>query len=204
MIPRHGVPSELLSDRGTAFLSQLMLDVYKLMGITKTNTTAYHPQTDGLVERFHRTLTDMLAKNVDKSGKDWDKFLPYVLFAYRSSLQKSTGESPFHLLYGRDPRLPTDEILDNPEDRRLIDARDYKEEMSHRFAVAWGMARAQVEKLNSARSFTMTSWLSSLTLKLGTEYLYTIQQRNEVKHTSFQGPLLVLIVFSFCILMGLK
>ena len=46
-----------------------MLDVYKLMGITKTNTTAYHPQTDGLVERFHRTLTDMLAKSVVKSGR---------------------------------------------------------------------------------------------------------------------------------------
>ena len=140
VIPRHGVPSELLSDRGTAFLSQLMLDVYKLMGVNKMNTTAYHPQTDGLVERFHCTLTDMLAKNADKSGKDWDRFLPYVLFAYRSSLQKSTGESPFHLSYGRDPCLPTDELLDNPEDRRLIDARDYKEEMSHRFAVAWELA----------------------------------------------------------------
>ena len=70
VIPRHGVPSELLSDRGTAFLSQLILDVYKLMGINKTNTTAYHPQTGGLVERFHRTLTDMLAINVEESRKD--------------------------------------------------------------------------------------------------------------------------------------
>ena len=65
------------------------------MGITKTNTMAYHPQTDGLVERFHRTLTDMLAKMVVKGGKDWDKHLPYVLFAYRSNVQKSTGENPF-------------------------------------------------------------------------------------------------------------
>ena len=73
VITRHGVPSELLLDRGTSFLSKLMEDVYKLMGITKTNTTAYHPQTDGLVERFHQTLTDMLAKSVEKNGKDWDK-----------------------------------------------------------------------------------------------------------------------------------
>ena len=50
-----------------------MLDVYKLMGIEKTNTTAYHPQTDGLVERFNRTPTDMLAKCVENNGKDWDQ-----------------------------------------------------------------------------------------------------------------------------------
>ena len=105
IISRHGVPSELLSDRGPAFLSNLLKEVYKLMGIKKTNTTAYYPQTDGLVERFNRTLTDMLAKTVEKSGKDWDLRLPYVLFAYRSSPQESTKESPFFLLYGRDPTL---------------------------------------------------------------------------------------------------
>ena len=121
VIACHGVPSELLSDRGTSFLSKLMVDVYKLMGITKTNTTAYHPQTDWLVERFHRILTDMLAKSVEKNGKDWDKHLPYVLFVYRSSLEQSTGESPFYLLYGRDSRLPTDEVLNILVDRRNID-----------------------------------------------------------------------------------
>ena len=97
VIAHHGVPSELLSDRRTSFLSKLMEDVYKLMGITKTNTTAYHPQTDGLVERFYWTLTDMLAKSIEKNGKDWDRHLLYVLFAYQSSLQQSTGESPFYL-----------------------------------------------------------------------------------------------------------
>lgn len=134
VIARHGVPGELLSDRGTSFLSKLMLDVYKLMGIT--NTTAYHPQTDGLVERFHRTLTDMLAKSVEKNGKDWDKHLPYVLFAYRSCLQQSTGESPFFLLYGRDPRLPSDEALDVRVDRRTVDIEDYKGELTQHFSEA--------------------------------------------------------------------
>ena len=79
-----------------------MFDIYKLLGIKKANTTAYHPQTDGLVECFHRTLTDMLAKRVEHSGKDWDEHLPYVLFAYGTSIQTSTQESPFYLLYGRD------------------------------------------------------------------------------------------------------
>ena len=82
VISRHGVPAELLSDCGQAFLSKLMVNVYQLLGIEKANTTAYHPQTYGLVERFHRTLTDMLAKRVQCTGKDWDNLLPYVLFSY--------------------------------------------------------------------------------------------------------------------------
>ena len=64
IISRHGVPRQLLSDRGPAFLSKLLLAVCDCMGIRKVNTSAYHPQSDGLVERFNRTLTDMLAKSV--------------------------------------------------------------------------------------------------------------------------------------------
>ena len=56
----------------------------------KLNTTVYHPQTDGLAERFNRSLTDMLAKRVERSGRDWDAHLPFVLFVYRASLQEST------------------------------------------------------------------------------------------------------------------
>ena len=90
IVSRHGVPAEILSDRGCCFLSNLMVEVRKLLGIHSVNTTAYHPQTDGLVERFNRTLISMLAKTVEKGGKDWDDHLPFVLFAYRTSEQSST------------------------------------------------------------------------------------------------------------------
>ena len=78
-----------------------------MMGIKKINTSAYHPQTDGLVERFNRTLTDMLVKTV-APGVEWDDRFPYVLFAYRVTKQASTGESLFFLLYGHDPQLPSE------------------------------------------------------------------------------------------------
>ena len=78
IVSRHGVPSEVLSDHGRAFLSRLMKEV------EKANTTAYHSQTDGLVERYNRTLTAMLAKTVVKRGPEWHARLPYVLFAYRA------------------------------------------------------------------------------------------------------------------------
>ena len=146
VISRHGVPAEVLSDRGASFLSNLMQEVCRLMGIKKVNTTAYHPQTDGLVERYNRTLIDMLAKTVDKSGQNWDTHLPYVLFAYRASIQESTRESPFYLLYGRDPRLPTEAALSTPLTRAYIDTDDYKTELTLNFTEAWDLARQQVEK----------------------------------------------------------
>ena len=64
----HGVPGQLLSDRGAAFLSRLLKEICNLLGVKKINTTAYHPQTNGLTERFNRTLTYMLAKRVEKNG----------------------------------------------------------------------------------------------------------------------------------------
>ena len=136
IVPRHGVPSELLSDRGTLFLSVLMYELYRLRGIKKINMTAYHPRTDGLIERFNRTLTDMLAKTVEAGGADWDVRLPYVLFSYRSSLQESTQESLFYLLDGRDPQLPVEEML-VPQERALIEIGGYTEEVTKRMSAAW-------------------------------------------------------------------
>ena len=67
----------------------------------------------------------MLSKKVEQSGKDWDKQLPYVLFAYRTSCQESTKASPFFLLHGRDPKLPTTAALNPPVDRVELNLADY-------------------------------------------------------------------------------
>ena len=89
---------EILSDRGRAFLSGLLEELQKLLGYHNINTMAYHPQTDGLVEKYNWTLIAMLAKVVERGGRDWDEHLPYILFAYRASQQQSTSASPFYLL----------------------------------------------------------------------------------------------------------
>ena len=146
VISRHGVPRELLSDRGASFLSKLIAEVCSLMGIKKLNTTAYHPQTDGLVERFNRTLLDMLSKTVKSGGRDWDSRLPYVLFAYRAAMHHSTGESPFFLLYGRDSQLPTEAALSPPVVRHTISIDDYKSFMQQALSDAWGLAQESIKK----------------------------------------------------------
>ena len=85
-----------------------MQEVCKLLHIDKTRTTAYHPQSDGLVERLNRTLLSMLAATVHEHPGDWDKKLRLVCMAYNTSVHQSTGFSPFFLLFGRQARLPVD------------------------------------------------------------------------------------------------
>ena len=108
LFSRHGVPKEILTDQGTNFTSQLLQELYKMLGVKPVWTTPYHPQMDGLVERFNQTLKQMLRKMIDEEGWDWDKLVPYILFAYREVPQSSTGFSPFEMVYGRDVRGPLD------------------------------------------------------------------------------------------------
>ena len=116
IMARHGAPRTLLSDRGSNFLSSLVKEVCYLMNTTKVFTTSYHPQCDGLVERFNGTLAQSLSMYVSSDQKDWDKYLNPVLFAYRVSPSDVTGESPFYMLYGREPRLPIDVSLLPPRE----------------------------------------------------------------------------------------
>ena len=121
--------SRRASDRGSNFLSEIILELCYLLGICKINTSGYHPQTDGLVEKFNSTLQCMISKASDKNPTEWDKQLPLLLFAYRSVVQESTKKSPFFLLYGRDPRLPTGMILEGTRTTYLVDIEDYQTEL---------------------------------------------------------------------------
>ena len=82
LVFRIGIPKEILMDQGTNFMSTLLQEVYQLLNITRIRTSPYHPQTDGLVERFNSMLKSMMKKFTSKNLKDWDKCLPYLLFAY--------------------------------------------------------------------------------------------------------------------------
>ncbi|XP_064389549.1 uncharacterized protein LOC135337548 [Halichondria panicea] len=138
LFTRVGVPEEVLSDQGTNFMSSLLDEMYQALQITRIRTTPYHPQTDGLVERFNATLKSMLRKFTSRNQKDWDEYLPYLLFSYREVPQESTGFSPFELLYRHRVRGPLDVIREGWTEERspefpviahVVQMRDRLEEM---------------------------------------------------------------------------
>ena len=104
----YGLPERIITDNGTNFKSNLFKEICRLLQAAHLFTTLYHPQFDGLCERFNRTLASMLRGCVEDHQRDWDKYFPYLLHAYRAAAQESTGETPFYLIFGRPCRAPLD------------------------------------------------------------------------------------------------
>ena len=91
---RLGIPEEILSDQWANFISKLMRDLYKLLGVKPIRTSPYHTQTNGAVKRFHGTFKTML-KKYEQDQRGWDTLLPYLLFTYRGVQNRSTVFLPF-------------------------------------------------------------------------------------------------------------
>lgn len=104
-ICRFGCPENVHTDRGRQFYSKLFKDVVKLVGAQLKQTTSFHPQSNGLVERFHRTLKASL---IAHDNQQWTKTLPIVLLGLRTVLKEDINASPAELVYGETLRLPGD------------------------------------------------------------------------------------------------
>jgi hypothetical protein len=192
VVCRHGVPEQLLSDRGANFLSDLIQGVCDVLGVKKINTSGYHPQTDGLVEKFNSTLINMIAKCCEVAQHDWDEQLPFLLFAYRSSMQESTKESPFFLLYGRDPRIPTETVLSKPVSPYLVDLEDYRTELMTKLSCAWSAAEQKIGKAQQKQKIQYDKKAKEPKLSIGTRVM--VHMPSEVQGKAwklarpFHGP----------------
>jgi len=99
---RFGVPLRLLSDRGSEFESALFSKLCKWMCINNIRTTAYRPSTNGMVERYHRTLNSILGKIIREDQRNWCEKVPIAAAAYRASVHEATGYSPNRLMLNRE------------------------------------------------------------------------------------------------------
>ena len=96
-----GPPKEILSDQGREFLNEMVDTMLTLIGTDHRVTSAYHPRTNGLTERFNKTLVSTLKKHTEENTENWPQWIPYCLLAYRSRVHSSTGYTPFELMFGR-------------------------------------------------------------------------------------------------------
>ena len=96
----------MLSDRGTEFTAKVARVVYQMLGAVKRYTSAYHPQTNGMVERLNHTLCQMLLYLVADDQKHWDKLLLHAVSAHNNDVSRGIGPAPNEVHIGRYPRLP--------------------------------------------------------------------------------------------------
>ncbi|XP_013419899.1 uncharacterized protein LOC106180458 [Lingula anatina] len=104
--PMAGIPKAIQSDQGSNFMSGLFQQVMHELGIRQYKSSAYHPESQGALERFHQTLKTMIKTHCYQNEKDWDEGVHLVLFAAREAVQESPGFSPFELVFGHTVRGP--------------------------------------------------------------------------------------------------
>ena len=108
VILKYGISNEILTNQGTNFQSEQMKELCKQLDIKRLRTNAYHPQTDGAVERSNKTFAHMITAYAKERPKEWADYLAYALWAYNSSEHASTRETPFFIVFSRDPQEPGD------------------------------------------------------------------------------------------------
>ena len=108
----HMCPRYILSDNGTEFKNCLIDQVLQQLGIDRIFSAPYHPQSNGNLEVFHKYLKPTLKKLCEKDPANWDKYLNQVIASHRVTLNLATAETPFFLVYGRDPNLPLHQLLE--------------------------------------------------------------------------------------------
>lgn len=98
---RYGCPKSIISDQGREFVNKVNSTLFRLTNTHHKVSSAYHPQTNGLVERFNQTIQRILLKQVNSEQNNWDELIDGALFAYRTSVQKSTKFTPFEMMFCR-------------------------------------------------------------------------------------------------------
>ncbi|XP_064465478.1 uncharacterized protein K02A2.6-like, partial [Ornithodoros turicata] len=144
LVLKHGCPAVLITDRGTQMMAKSTEVFLRHRGIKHSPTTAYHPAANGLCERANKTIKQMMIL-MTAEGEKWVDILPYVVFCYNTGYQDSVKQSPFFLVYGRDPVLPIDVVFNRQELAELKDAANYTSLVHERLACARKLAAVNIK-----------------------------------------------------------
>ena len=115
-IVHYGIPERIHSDQGKCFESAVVKELCQLLGIKKTKTTPYHPQGNGMTERFNRTLLSMMGTLEPYEKNNWAMHAEALTHAYNCTQHESTGYTPYYLMFARNPKLPVDLLLPTQEE----------------------------------------------------------------------------------------
>lgn len=141
----HGTPNVLLSDGGSEFCSELMSKLAEILKIDKRTCTPYMASTDGQVERFFSTFSNLMSTVINRSQTDWDLLAKYVVHSYNNSEHSSTGFTPTYLTYGRELDIPFDLCVPVSMPKTYCEDKTVTEVMTDSLAKAWVMARDNIE-----------------------------------------------------------
>ena len=197
---RFGVPLDLHSDQGRNYESTLFKELCKLLDVNKTRSSAYHPESNGMCERFNRTLLDMIAVYTSENQTDWDVYLHMLTAAYRSCTHETTGYTPNLLMLGREVHLPIEVALGARADPQPYQGESqYVAQLQDKLLGIYQLVRNSCKmqlpkKDNDSR-------IASKTYKVGDLVYYhditrTVGKSPKLKSDIWKGPFVVVKKFS--------
>ena len=145
-IAKFGAPLEIHTDQGANFGSVLFKEVCRLLEFRKTRSTPYHPSSNGLVERFNRTLARMIKSFIEGNTSNWDQHISLLTAAYRSTTHPSTGFTPNKLMLGREVNLPCDVVFPRPFPEDKIEVHEYAQKLRDSMEECYALARKNLKK----------------------------------------------------------
>jgi transposase InsO family protein len=103
----YGTPQIVQTDQGSNFMSKVFRNTCSLLRVKKIQSTAFHPESQGSIERSHRLLAEYLRHYVRGDQTDWDACVPFATYVYNTTQHSATGYTPFELMFGRPSTLPS-------------------------------------------------------------------------------------------------
>ena len=189
----YGSPLRVITDQGRNFVSNLVSDICKLFEIDQLRTTAYHPQTDGLVERFNKTMVDMLTTYVVSKPDTWNTYLPYVTAAYNTSKHSSLRYSPFYLLRGWEGNMATGILTPSQSQLRILrDSGDMAVTMHREWRSALAFAHENLANAKAIQKWYYDTDSLLQTFDVGDKVLLQEAVTKGKFHMKWAGPFVVL------------
>lgn len=183
-----GIPKVIQSDQGTNFTSKLFSKAMKELGVEQYLATAYHPASQGCLERFHQTLKSMLTKYCMEENKDWDTGIDLLLFAIRDSKQESLGYSPFELVYGHQVRGPLQVLKESWTTPDTVSTPICIRSLKERLKTVTDLAKNNLEQAQSKMKMKYDNKARQREFKVGDQVLVLLPKPQASLQSKFFGP----------------
>ena len=185
-----GLPKSVQSDQGSNFMSGIFQQVMHQLGIKQYRSSAYHPESQGALERFHQTLKNMIRSYCFDTEKDWDEGIHLLLFAVRESVQDTLGFSPFELVFGHSIRGPLkllkEKFLSN--DETPLNLLQYVSDFRNRLSRACEVARSNLETTQGKMKARYDNHVIDRKLKPGDKVLALLPIPGRPLQARYFGP----------------
>jgi transposase InsO family protein len=179
------VPKHILSDQGSHFQNNLIQAITKDIGINHIFSTAFHPQTNGTIERFNATIKSQLCKLQDLNRNEWDQYLLPTIYAYNISQHRTTKHSPYEIVYGRNPALP----FDKPQPMvQFIRSNDYYNQFRRYRSLIIQQVRSNIKQQQQQSKQRYDLHRQNIQYEIGQLVLAKPVIRNDKMQEIFEGP----------------